>query len=70
MATARERMAATRERRREGIRRFEGIELSKGDVQEIAAIGYPEILQEDGEVATAALQSWIIDMIACLDRTG
>jgi len=34
---------------------------------EIARAGYAEILEDDSE---AALNHWIVDMMACLDRVG
>jgi len=35
-----------------------------------ARAGYAEILEDDSEAATRALNHWIVDMMACLDRVG
>jgi hypothetical protein len=67
VATGRERMTAHRQRKRLSITRFDGIELKNDEIREIAGTGYSDILA-GGAPAVKALNNWISDMIACLDR--
>jgi hypothetical protein len=57
MATGRERMAAHRKRKREGITRLDGIELKNDEIRETAGTGYADVLS-GGAAAVKALNDW------------